>query len=357
MAKTVCIVGAGIVGRMLAIKLARRGWLVTVVDQQGRDGRGSCTWTGAGMLAPYCELESRHLLVSRLGLASMALWEAWAMSLAVPVPVHVDGSLIVAHGKDRQELQRIHRAVTERLPGEDVMRPVNAREIQDLEPELAVRFSDGLYVPTEGYLDNRQLLAAMAQTMDDLRITWHTETEAQAVDAQRVVVDGESWEFDWVCDCRGMGARDDVAGLRGVRGELLYVHAPEVTLSRPVRVLHPRYPIYVVPRDDHVYVIGATQIESDATGAITVRSVLELLSAAYVVHSGFAEAAVLESSVACRPAYADNLPQLTLAPGLLRLNGLYRHGFLVSPILTEAAVALLDGQPPPDVAGPCVKRS
>src|SRR5690606_23955380 len=109
----------------------------------------------------------------------------------------------------------------------------------DLEPELAVRFGHGLYVPTEGYLDNRQLMAAMAQTMDDLGINWHTETSVQSVNSHRVVLGRDSWDFDWVCDCRGMGARDDVPGLRGVRGELLYVQAPEVTLSRPVRVLHP----------------------------------------------------------------------------------------------------------------------
>jgi len=87
-----------------------------------------------------------------------------------------------------------------------------------------------------------------------------------------------------------MGARDAFPQLRGVRGELIHVHAPDVDITRPVRLMHPRYSIYVVPRAGHRYVIGATSIESDDMKAITVQSTLELLSSAFSISSGFSEA-------------------------------------------------------------------
>ena len=92
-------------------------------------------------------------------------------------------------------------------------------------------------------------------------------------------------------DCRGLAAARQLPDLRGVRGEMLLVQSRELRLQRPVRLLHPRMPVYVVPRGEGIYMIGATMIESDDAGAVTVRSALELLSAAYALHPAFGEAA------------------------------------------------------------------
>ena len=72
-----------------------------------------------------------------------------------------------------------------------------------------------------------------------------------------------------------------------------------------------------------------------------MRSTLELLSAAYSVHSGFAEARVLEIATQLRPTLPDNLPALRwLGPRSLQINGLYRHGFLIAPAMLDATLEL-----------------
>jgi glycine oxidase len=117
------------------------------------------------------------------------------------------------------------------------------------------------------------------------------------------------------------------------------LHAPDVTLQRPTRLIHPRYPIYIAPKEDHVFVIGATEIETEDLSPASVRSTLELLSAAYTVHPGFAEARILEISTQARPTLPDNLPLLTVhSPQHVSLNGLYRHGFLIAPALLDATL-------------------
>jgi glycine oxidase len=69
---------------------------------------------------------------------------------------------------------------------------------------------------------------------------------------------------------------------------------------------------------------------------------MELLSAVYTVHSGFAEARILEMSTQCRPTLKDNLPEIRIAkPGLMLINGLYRHGFLIAPAVMDCAIELL----------------
>jgi glycine oxidase len=132
--------------------------------------------------------------------------------------------------------------------------------------------------------------------------------------------------------------------LRGVRGEVARVHAPDVTLSRPTRLIHPRYPIYIAPKPNGLFVIGATEIESNDRSPPSVRSTLELLSAAYAVHPGFGEGRILEITTQCRPTLPDNLPAMRVTvshpqtPKVLAINGLYRHGFMISPALLDVAL-------------------
>jgi glycine oxidase len=102
-----------------------------------------------------------------------------------------------------------------------------------------------------------------------------------------------------------------------------------------VRLLHPRHPLYVVPWTGGRYMIGATVIESDDQAPVTVRSALELLGSAYALHPAFAEAQVVELAAGVRPAFADNVPKIIVRGRTIHVNGLYRHGFLMSPVLAE----------------------
>ena len=129
--------------------------------------------------------------------------------------------------------------------------------------------------------------------------------------------------------------------LRGVKGEMLVLRCPDLTLSRPIRLLHPRFPLYVVPHGDGVYMLGATMIEATERDRVTARSLLELLSAAYALHPAFGEAEVLEIGVDARPAFPDNLPRIRRRHGAIHVNGLYRHGFLLAPAMARMVAEFL----------------
>ncbi len=340
---TVGIAGAGLFGRVLALRLARAGWRATLFDRDGRGGEASCGYAGAGMLAPFAELDTAEPAVAELGRLSLPLWRAMAGSLAKPVYFQAAGSAVVAHPRDQRDLAAFERRVAAKLTDRHSMRRLDAKALAELEPELADRFQGGLFFAEEGQIEPRTLLPALAATLTDLGVDWRERTQVERVEPGEIAAGGERFRFDWAVDARGLGAKPDMPALRGVRGELMRLYAPEVRVNRPVRLAHPRYPLYVAPRPDGVYLVGATSIESEDMSPLTVKSSLELLSAAYSLHPGFAEANVLESVVHCRPALPDNTPRLFIADGLLRVNGLYRHGYLVSPALAEEAAALMAG--------------
>lgn len=303
------VLGAGVCGLAVAAELADRGVAVTVVDRAGGPGPQACSWWAGGMLAPFCEGESAEPAVVRLGQEAAAWWQAHAGG------VTRRGTLAVAPTRDRGELDRFARRTRghERLDGAGV---------SALEPDLAGRFQAGLHYPDEAHLAPRDALAALRDRLAAAGTRFET---------------GEGAEGPLVFDCRGLAARDAAPDLRGVKGEMLVLRCPDVALTRPVRLLHPRIPLYIVPRGDGVYMLGATMVEATERGRITARALLEMLSAAYALHPAFAEAEVLEIGVDARPAFPDNLPRIRARGRRVLVNGLYRHGFLLAPALARMA--------------------
>lgn len=352
------IVGAGLVGRLLAWRLLRAGHGVSLFDQDDGSGQQAAGFIAAAMLAPYSEtVGTGHDLLAP-GLQSIALWQEWLNELHEEVGERVflqqRGSLVVAHPLDRKELQWFQQKLRALASGEIQDFPLLDRPtLRSLEPALTA-FDEGLYLPQEACLDNRALFHALTQAITCHGGLWYRDCKVHSLSNHCIEAEQGSHRFDLVCDCRGFSAKEQLQGLRGVRGELLWVHAPEVHLSRPIRLMHPRYQLYIAPRPDQIYVIGATELESESMTPVTVRSELELLSALYSVHEGFSEASILEARSHCRPAFPNNLPRLIAESGLLRLNGLYRHGYLLGPLLVESALNLLRDElprPPIEVVG------
>jgi glycine oxidase len=356
MTQSVGIVGAGLTGRLLALALAERGWQVSLFEKDDAIVVNSCAYAGAGMLAPVSELESAEPLIARLGFDSLPLWHQRLNSLDLPVYFQTLGTLIVAHPLDVSDLEHFKRLLKRKLTQcqanevperttRSIQWQLSPSQLMDLEPQLSQRFSQGVFIPDEGQIDNRQLLLALTHQLNQAGVDWHLQTPIERLEAHTLMAPHQSWHFDWVIDCRGLGGKRQWPTLRGVRGEIIRVHAPEVELSRPVRLMHPRYPLYIAPRENHQYVIGATSIESEDFRPITAQSSMALLSAAFTVHEGFAEASILENTVNCRPALPDHLPGIHVQTGLIRVNGLYRHGFLISPQLVALICTALEKQP------------
>ncbi len=335
------ILGAGLMGRLLAVTLARAGHAVKVFDRGGPIGEHAAARVAAAMLAPLAESAITEPGVVRMGQHALTRWPEILATLSTTVFFQQAGTLIVWHRQDAGDAARLtqqlaHNRTT--LPELPAMESLTSARLAEVEPALAGRFASGLLLPGEGQLDNRQLLAALAIEMQTLDIEVHWNTQSQPEDFSP----GAAGQPDWLLDCRGVGARTDWRELRGVRGEVARVHAPGVTLERPTRLVHPRYPLYIAPKQDHLFVIGATEIESDDLSPASVRSTLELLSAAYAVHPGFAEARIVEVATQCRPTLPDNLPAVRCTrPRVLEINGLYRHGFMISPAMLDVVMELL----------------
>jgi len=308
--KKITIIGAGICGLWQAFTLASAGHAVTLIERSEKPFEGACSFYAGAMIAPYAEEEGAEELIRALGLRSIELWrEAYRET-------RCEGSLIVAQPRDRKELDRFERMTK----GHE---RVNESRIMELEPDLGDRYATGLFFAGEAHVHPHAAMDFLLSAAKEAGAVAHFGCEDAAGSA------------DLVIDCRGLAARDELKELRGVRGERLVIRTEEIVLNRPVRLLHPRFPLYVVPWGYGFYLVGATQIESDETGEVTVRSALELLSTAYALHPAFGEAEIVGFGADARPAFPDNLPRIIVKGDHIHVNGLYRHGFLLAPALAE----------------------
>ena len=313
----ISVIGAGVAGAWHALLLARSGRAVTLHERSDAAMTQSTSYWAGGMLAPWCEAESTEPVIVRLGLRSLKLWRDYLPDTPF------NGSLVVAHARDRADFERFARLTSG-------YRRLDTEGVGAIEPSLDGRFREALFYPDEGHVEPRKILPELHARIREAggTIEFNSQVEPDELDGT-------------VIDCRGLAARDKQSELRGVKGELILIESDEVELSRPVRLIHPRFPLYIIPRGGGRFMLGATSLETESTG-VSVRSALELLGAAYAVHPAFAEARILEFGSGLRPAFPDNLPRIAIRNDKIAVNGLYRHGFLLAPALAELTLGYVE---------------
>ena len=370
----------------------------------------AAAFTAAGMLSPLSELDNAEPAVAALGWRSLALWPRIAAALPGAPSVTVTGSLLVAHRADlgaaQRVLDRLRTATASpdwrRLSPPEGAQPLDAAALRALEPAIQGP-SHAWLLPGEGFIDTVAIMAALYSGAAGA--DWHWGQRVMAVEAGEGggtlrLANGRVLAFDAVMDVRGAGAKvgispsplwgegrgeglaavergaagvtptstphqrgserpypnplppaGEAVKVRGVRGEVIWLDCPGHGLTRPVRLLHPRHRVYIVPRSARDVLVGASEIESEDRSPVSLRSATELMAAAHSVVPALAEARILKLDVNLRPALPDNNPLVQWQGRKLTINGLFRHGWLLAPALIEQAMAA-DGARAAGLQGP-----
>lgn len=343
---TLLILGGGLMGRLCALALSEPGlWPKPARIRLLEKGsftpsqelyQPSAAVAAAAMLSPLAESVLLEQDLVQLGYRSMQLWQQLQQQLP-DFGLQHQGALLLAHPQQQHLLLHL----VSQIKAQPQYQPkwLTKTELTELEPSLATRFQHCCYLPGEGQLDNQAFLQHSLQLLQQRGVSLEAQSTVE-FKGDELWCNGELQQADLVIDCRGLGTSTELPLLRPVRGEVLRVKAQAVQLSRPVRLFHPRYALYIAPKGEGIFVVGATELESADQSGPSVRSTLELLSALYSVDPAFADAEILTVQASARPALPDNRPAISHQPGLIRVNGLYRHGYLLGPALAEQVTQL-----------------
>lgn len=332
-ARTLAVVGGGVVGLSVARRAALDGWSVRL----HRSEHKGASWVAGGMLAPFSEGRPGEERLLELGMASLALWRDPSpkgfLAGLTPAAVTARGSLVVS--VDRADAADLQTAADWLAAQGHAMTPTAAA--RDLEPFLAPGIRHGFCAETELAVDNRVLLDALAEHCARLGVRSAPPVVGLAdVDADQVVIaNGVDAPTLW----------PDLP-IRPVKGEVLRLRWRHGCLPQPRRVIRARVhgrQVYLVPRADGI-VVGATQYEHGRDTAPSVTGVRELLDDACAVLPSVGEYEFVECLAGLRPMTPDNLPIVgRLDERTLVAAGHGRSGFLLAPWTAEAILAELNG--------------
>jgi glycine oxidase len=261
------------------------------------------------------------------------------------------GTLVVARDADESRaLDELFRFQSDL--GLEVQR-LTGSETRAEEPGLAPSVRGGILVEGDHQVDNRALLAALAEacTRRGVAVSDETVTRVEissdrveavatsggSVPCRNVVIAAGSWS--------GGIAGIPAVPVRPVKGQLIHLKGPAPLVRRNVRGVD----AYVVPRADGRLVVGATVEERGWDVSVTAGGVHELLRAAYELLPGTAELELTETIAGLRPGSPDNAPLIGPAEveGLLVATGHYRNGVLLTPVTADAIAAFVTGAEPP----------
>ncbi|EAR09974.1 FAD-dependent oxidoreductase [Reinekea blandensis] len=341
------IIGAGLLGRLAALRLIQLGHKVTLLEAHSFDHPHNAAAISAALIAPLSESVHTCPEVVKLGLTSQSLWPDILTSLSDIDPQHQSVSYetrgtVVLSFTGEQDCLLAHRDALYRAVPEhrDSIRMLYNDEVTELEPEL-MRFETALHIHNEGNLCNAEFLAASSRAL---------RRHASIIDHWAMKGDGSelSKEYNWVIDCRGPGAvqnpthaNDSDQRLFSVRGEAIRIRTDAVPLTRPIRIIQKRCTIFIAPKKNNIFVIGATDLDKSDSHAVTVRSSLDLLAAVYALHPGFADAEIVEAIAGQRATYEHRKPEILVNENIISINGLSRQGWMTAPALVEKLTPIL----------------
>ncbi len=347
------VVGGGVIGLSIAWRAQRRGLRVTVLERD-RVGGGT-SWHAAGMLAPVAEVAPGEEPVLALGLRSAARYPAFVAELIADGDVEGVGytrcgTLLVARdGDDARALER-ELALRESRGLTDSVTRLLPSAARRLEPALAPTLRLALDLPEDHAVDPRALCATLARAIVRGGGEIREATAVRALDgAAAVLADGTRVAGGQTVIAAGAwsGGVSDELPLRPVKGQILRLHDPAGPglLERVIRI----GPVYIVPRGDGRYVIGATSEERGFDTTVTAGAVFGLLRDAGELVPGVSELVVDEFTAGLRPGTADNLPLIGASPsgatGVWWATGHFRGGVLLAPATAELIVSMLCGDP------------
>ncbi len=334
--KSIAIVGFGLVGRVMALTLLKKSPSIqlSIFDPNQLDANPTCCARNAGgMVAPYTELLQNNPALYELGCISLKLWPTLLALLHCPEPIWIpSGTLLLAHHQDGADYRHQSLIIEQQVFHADEAIRLDKHALDTLEPNLKKNklYQQCLALPKEAFVHVPRFFQS---TTDFLKNSPGVIYKEKSCSQAEIGLLKE--KFDAVIDARGLGAKDTDMDLIAVRGEAILVHAPNVKIQHMLRIVHPKKALYVVPRTHEEYYLGATSIYSYDHSPISLKSLLEIGTSAYAICAGFAEARLISTHAATRPSYKTGLPKVIQSDNLWTINGLYRHGYLLTPALTD----------------------
>lgn len=360
MAKTVLIVGGGVIGCALAHYLTKGGAQVTLIERQRLAQEAS--WATAGIItAPLATIIpiARARLEMRSAELFRGLIEELQADTGIGVEYNPTGEFLVALSDAEAEAQ--HEAIPWQRNLGLTVEWLDGDEVRRREPALGPNVRGGTWLSTVASLRGHRLTLALARAarLRGATIVEETPVDGLLAEGQRVVgVRTRAGEFRADATVIAAGAWSALLGdtlgiavpTEPIRGQMLALADPDP----PLRAIIAGGGGYLLPRADGTIAVAATVDAPGFDTRVTPEGLAWLANLIRTVAPALSGARVVETWAGLRPASPDGAPIIGRAPGyegLWLATGHHRNGILWAPITGDLlSEAILTGEIDPELA-------
>ncbi len=353
------IIGAGIIGGMIARNLSKYKLDILIIDKESDIGMEASSRNSAILHSGHDPIPGT--LKAQMNIKGNKLWHKYARDLNVPFKK--TGSYVVALTDEEYSIVKklYERAILNSVPEIEILRK---NGILYREPKINSEAKGALWTPTTGVIDSFEAVVASCENAVDngVNLLLNTKFEKFIKEADKIIgikTNIGNLYSRWIINCAGLYSDEIMheAGIRNdfkitpVRGEYLIFDASKVTLNT---VLYP------VPTDKgkgtlvstttHGNVMigpNASVSENKESSSTTTKQGLDeiILNAKKMVPSLEVKDIIAQFAGLRAKGNMENKDFIIEIPdkikGLVNLGGIESPGLVSAPAIAEKVIELL----------------
>ncbi|WP_299179848.1 glycine oxidase ThiO [uncultured Neptuniibacter sp.] len=340
------VIGAGVIGMMLARELSQAGANVTVLDRKACAQESS--WAGGGIVSPLYPWRYPEA-VTQLATWSQSSYVHLAQELIEETgydpELRQKGMLMVSVDDQKKALdwaQKFHRP----------LRKVDADFLYQKEPNLKAGLTEGLWMPEVSSIRNPRLGRSLRESLlqnPRINLLEHQEVTAIETDGEvvtgvrtsqgtfsagQVVIAGGAWSAELL---QLVGRTLPV---EPVHGQMMLFKAKPGLVNRVVL----KDGRYVIPRSDGRVLVGSTLEHIGFEKRTTEEAAKSLYETALDIVPVLSEYPIEHHWSGLRPGSPEGIPYIGQVTGYRNLYinaGQYRNGLVLAPASTRLLADIL----------------
>lgn len=346
----VIVVGGGVVGLTIAMRLQQTGVQVIVLEK-GECGR-EASWAGAGVISAANPHRSDAMY--HMHCESIAQYESFCAELVELSGVDIEyercGSIdmLTTNQAVEMAMSDVRALADQKSPdGLPMVEIVSLEDVREIEPNIARNCLGYMVRRNTAQVRNPRLLEALKSACVALGVDVREGMEVTrfVVEKRRVTgVDCDRYKFRsghvvlsagaWSASI-GNGTIRDLLSVYPVRGQIILLRCQD----RPIRHVINRKNLYLVCRRDGRLLAGATEEHDSGFAKRNTPEGIRWLTLSTVGAVPMLADVQMETMWAgLRPGTPDRRPYIGLVPGfdgLIAATGHFRTGLTLAPITAE----------------------
>jgi len=337
----IAIIGSGIIGLFTAHKLLKQGKKVKIFEYKNNEGNS--TDASVGMLAPLIEAKPYEKELFELMIKSKKIWDNFLRDkkFMLKTGLKKNSSLLIATNKDEEESIFFKKKFIEKLGFYPKI--FSHEQTKKIEPNLNSNIKCSLFLEDNNQTNPELLKSYLKRKIikmggeilaydqiNDISFTSNKLIfKKKKIDFEKIVIACGAWSNDFLKNKIGIEFP-----MRPVKGVSMIFEAKKKLFKNNIWFKK----IYVAPRENNQFAIGATEDEKGFEKFVTLDEIFYLSTSIWEYLPQIENFRFLKSISGLRSLLNDGNPVI----GSLKKNkkvicafGHFRHGILLAPITAE----------------------